>query len=73
MQDMYGWIKEPCQPLIAELRSIEILDLLVKHGENGSGRTAGLELGGEWMGKKIFVCLFLVRLQGIIEDQLEIG
>jgi len=70
---MHGWIKELCQPLIAALRSIEILDLLVKHGENGSGRTAGLELGGEWMGKKIILCVFLVRFQGTIEDQLEVG
>jgi len=67
MQDMHGRIKEICQPFISVLRSIEILGLLVKHGENGSGRTAGLELGGKWMGKKIFLCVFLVRLQSIIE------
>jgi len=34
---------------------------------------AGLELCGEWMGEKIFLGLFFVRFQGIIEYQLEVG
>jgi hypothetical protein len=65
---MHGWIKELFQPLIAALRSIEILDLLLKYGENGSGGVAGLELRREWMGKKIFLCVFFVRFQGIVKD-----
>ena len=32
---------------------IELPDLLVKHGENGGGRVARLELGCEWVGKEV--------------------
>ena len=44
------------------------LDLLMKDGENGAGRVAGLELGGEWVCKKILLCAFFVFFQGIIEN-----
>jgi len=73
IQDIHGWIEPVCQPLVAAPRTIEVLDLLLKHGENGGWRIAGLELGGEWMGEKIFLCLFFVRFQGIIENELEVG
>ena len=58
---------------MAAPRTVEVLDLLLKHGENGGWRIAGLELGSEWMGEKIFLCLFFVRFQGIIEYELEVG
>ena len=45
----------------------------MKDGENCAGRVAFLELGGEWMGKKVLLCAFFVCFQGIIEDELEIG
>jgi hypothetical protein len=44
------------------------MELLLKDGENGAGRVAGLELGGEWMGKKIVLRALFVRFQGIIDD-----
>jgi hypothetical protein len=47
--------------------------LLVKDGENCGGRVAVLELGGEWMGKKILLSALFVCFQGIVEDELEIG
>ena len=47
--------------------------LLLKYGENGARRMAGLELSCEWMGKKIDFCLLFVGFQGIIENKLEVG
>jgi len=47
--------------------------LLVKDSENCAGRVAVLELGGEWMGKKIFLCALFVCFQSIVEDELKIG
>ena len=42
-------------------------------GENGAQRVAVLELGDKWMRKKIVLCVSFVGLQGIIENELEIG
>jgi hypothetical protein len=47
--------------------------LLLKDGEDGGGRIAGLELGGEWMCKQVLLRAFFVRIQGTIDDLLEIG
>ena len=46
--------------------------MLVKEGENGSRRVAGLKLRRKWMCKKIMVCAFFVCLQSVIENQLEV-
>jgi hypothetical protein len=73
IQDIDGWVKPFRQLLIAASRSIEVLDLLLKDGENGGWRVAGLKLGGEWMGEEISLCLFFVRFQCIIEYELEVG
>jgi hypothetical protein len=43
------------------------MDLLLKNSKNGAGRVTGLELGGEWMGKKIILRAPFIRFQGIIE------
>ena len=51
---------------------MEMLYLLLKHGENGAGRLAGLELGCERMGKKVLLCLLFVGFQGITESELEV-
>ena len=45
----------------------------MKDGKNCIGRIAVLELGSEWMGKKIVLRPLFVCFQGIIEDELEIG
>ena len=57
------------QPLrLAELRPIELLDLLLKYGENAAGRIAGLEPVSEWVLEKIVLCAHFVCLQCIIEN-----
>jgi hypothetical protein len=41
---------EPLRPLFVGTLSLVVgLDLGSKYGENGTGRIAGLKLGGEWM------------------------
>jgi hypothetical protein len=42
--------------------------LLLKDGENGTGRIARLELSSERMRQDVVLCAFLVFIQGIIED-----
>jgi hypothetical protein len=70
MKDVQGWV----QPLsIAALRVIELLDLLLKHGENAARRTAGLEPVSEWVFKKIVLCSLFVCFQCIVENWLEFG
>lgn len=44
------------------------MDLLLKDGENGGGRIASLELGGEGMEKKIFFGALFVLFQRIVDD-----
>jgi hypothetical protein len=46
--------------------------LLLEDGENRAGRIARLELGGERMCKQLVLGAFLVLVQGVIEDQLEV-
>jgi hypothetical protein len=58
---------------ISALRLIELLDLLLKYGENAAGRIAGLEPVSEWVLKEIVLCAFFVRFQGIIENRFEVG
>jgi hypothetical protein len=65
MKDVHSWV----QPLrIAALRLIELLELLLKHGENVARRIAGLEPVSEWVLKGIHLCALLVRFQGIVEN-----
>ena len=65
MNNVYGWV----QPLhIAALRLIELLDLLLKHGENAASRIAGFETVGEWVREKIILCAFFVCFQCIVEN-----
>ena len=70
MKDVHSWV----QPLvIAALRLIELLDLLLKHGEDAARRIAGLEPVGEWVLKKVVFCSPLVYFQCIIKNCLEVG
>jgi hypothetical protein len=65
MKDVHSWVK----PLrIAALRLVELLDLLLKHGENAASRIAGLEPVSELVRENIVLCAFFVHFQGIIED-----
>ena len=69
MKDVHSWV----QPFrTVALRLIELLDLLLKHGENAAGRTTGLEPVGEWVLKEIVFCALLVYFQRIIENQLKV-
>jgi hypothetical protein len=52
---------------------IDFLDLLLKHGENGTWRVAGLELSGERMEKNILLCTLFISFQGIIDYRMEVG
>ena len=47
--------------------------MLLKHRENAASRIAGLEPVCEWVLKEILLRALLVRFQGIVEDQLEVG
>jgi hypothetical protein len=61
MKDVHSWV----QPLrIAALRLIELLDLLLKHGENAASRIAGFEPVSEGVREKIV--RFFVHFQGVI-------
>ena len=75
IQDIHSRAQPHCQPLIdliANAGPVE-QDLLLKHKANGAWRVAGLELGSEWVSKKIVFREFFVCLQGIIEISLEVG
>ena len=65
MNDVHRWV----QPLrIATSRLIELLDLLLQHGENTTSRIAVFKPVREWVREKIFLCAFLVRFQCIVEN-----
>jgi len=53
-------------------RSVEFLYLLLKHVENRAGRLASLELGCEWMGEKVVLCLLFVGFQGVTKNKVEV-
>jgi hypothetical protein len=73
IEHINGRVQPFGQPFIATLRSIELLDLLLKNSKNAAGRVAGLELGGKWVGDKVLLGASLICFQGVIENQLEIG
>ena len=50
MKDVYNWV----QPLLfVGSRTIELLNSLLKHGENATGQIAGFEPVGERVREKI--------------------
>ena len=70
MKDVDSWV----QPLhIVALRLIELLDLLLKYGKNAASRIAGFDPVSERMLKKIVLCAFFVRFQGIVKNWSEVG
>ena len=54
------WVEPFRQLVIAAPGLIQLMDLLLKDGENSGRRVACLKLGGEWMSKEVFLCLFFV-------------
>ena len=45
----------------------------MKHDKNAASRITGFELVSKWVREKIVLCASFVRIQGIIENQLEAG
>jgi hypothetical protein len=69
LKDVHSWV----EPLgVDGLRLIELLDLFSKHCEKAAGRITGFEPASERVREKIVPCAFLVRFQGIIENELEV-
>ena len=67
MKDVHSWVQPLRQPFIAALRLVELLDLLLKHGENATRRIAGLEPVSESVPKEILLRALFVCFQCIIE------
>ncbi len=61
------------QSLVAGPRLFELVDLDLKYGQNGRGRVAWLELGGERMSGEILFSLFFICLEGFFKDDIETG
>ena len=72
-EDVDGGIQPLGQPLINTPRLFKLLDLVLKDSQNGGRRVAGVQLDGKWMREKVVFRIFLVRLQGSVEDGLKIG
>lgn len=72
MENVNRWIKPSLQPFIAAPRLVELVYLALKYVENGRGRVTCLELGGERMCGEILFSLFLIFLEGFLEDYIEI-
>ena len=70
MKNVHSWV----QPLqVVGLGPINLLDILLKHGENAAGGIAGFEPVGERVRERIRLGTFFVHFQGIIENESEVG
>jgi hypothetical protein len=67
VENLHSWVQPLREPFVA-LRLVELLDLLLKHGENAANRMAAFEPVGERVCEKILLCAFFVRFQDIIEN-----
>ena len=72
IKDVYSRIKPLDPSIIATSGLIWPLNLLLKDVENGAGRIADLELGGEWMGKQVLLRALFILIQRIADDELEV-
>ena len=61
-----------CPPVIGVSGLIELVDWLLKDGEDCVRGITGLELCGEWMRKEVLLCALFVCFQGAIENLLEL-
>ena len=53
------------------MKFVKFSDLVLEDSKNGSIRVAGLQLGDKWICKKVGLGLFLIGLQGSLENGLE--
>ena len=67
-----GRVQQPFPRFIGTWRRVKRLYLGLKHCENGIGRVAGLDLGGQAMGGNVFLRPLFVLLQSVFEDGLEV-
>jgi len=64
MKNIHSWV----QPLlIAALRSIELLECLLKHEEDAASRIAGFESNSERVREEIVLCAFLYTSKAVSE------
>ena len=71
VKDVHGWAQPLGQSLIATVRFVKFSNLILKDGEDGVGRVASLQLGGERMFDKVFLRLLLVGLDRSFKNSLE--
>ena len=67
------WFDPSPQSLIAALRFLELMDLILKYGQNSCGRVRCLELVSEWVRDKILLGLCFISLEGFFKNDIEIG
>ena len=72
IKGIHRWVQPSCLSLVGSSRLIELLNLLLEHGENGGRRVACLELGGEWMCYEITLGAPFVYFQCIMEHELKV-
>ena len=72
VEDIHGWRKPLCEPLIAALRLIEFVGFPFKYGEDSFRRVTVFYLLCEGIGSEFLSGLLLVFVQGPIEDWLVI-
>ena len=61
-EDVHSWAQPLGKSLIATVRFVEFSNLILKDGDYGGIRVAGLQLGGKRMGEEVLLCLLLVGL-----------
>ena len=60
VENVDSWAQPLCQSLIALTALLKFSNSILKESNNGGSRLARLQLGGERMGKKVFLGLLLV-------------
>jgi hypothetical protein len=73
MQNVDRRTKPSLHSLVAAPGLVELVDLFLKYGQNGRGRVAFLEPGGERIGSEIPSSLLFICLESFFEDGVEIG
>ena len=66
-------VKPSPQSLISDPRLLELVDLVLKYGQNVRGGVACSELAGERMGDEIFFGFFFICVEGFVKNGIEIG
>jgi hypothetical protein len=66
------WVKPSPQFLITAPLFLELVNLVLKYGQNVCGRVACLELGDERVRDKILLGLFFVGLECLFKNHIEI-